>query len=179
MSSTTWVQIVNAIIADGTAVTAAAESLLVPDVSIPAGYMKPYSVLRGRLAGKASCVVTTPGTQLFRVRWGGLSGVVLAATAALTQNVIVQTDKQWWWEFLITCRTDLATGTFLTEGVLQRGNCAAAAFADITPDMMPASGNAVVSVDTTIAKLLSCTVQPSLSTASITAQSYILESLNI
>jgi len=177
MSMQSWVETVYTQGA-GPALTAAAEALLVTDVSIQAGYMYPGRVLHLHLAGKASNAVTTPGTLTFRVRWGGLAGTLLVASAALAQNVIAQTDKTWTLDVWILCLTVGATGTFLTWGVAQRGNCAAAAVADITPDMLPAASLAAVTVDTTTAKLLSVTAEPSLTTASITALAYRLASEN-
>ncbi len=178
MSLQSWQETIFAQLADGPTLTAAAEALLVTDVSIPANYMYPGRVLRATIYGKASNAVTTPGTLTLRARWGGLAGVSLAASAALTQNVIVQTDKTFWWQMHIICRTNGATGTMMAHGTAHRGNQAAAAVADMTPDLIPASGAVVATVDTTIAKLLSFTAQPSLTTASITAQGYYLEALN-
>lgn len=157
---------------DGPTLTAAAEALLVTDVNIQAGFMRPGRILLAKIAGKASNAVTTPGTLTLRARWGGLAGTQLATSGALTQNVIVQTDKTFTLEWRIQCRTIGSSGTFLTWGLAQRGNCAAAAVADITPDVIPANSMATVSVDTTIDKLLSFTAEPSLGTASITALTY-------
>lgn len=178
MSMQSWQELIFASLVDGPTLTAASEALLVQDVTIPANYMYPGRILRATIGGKASNAVTTPGTLTLRARWGGLAGTVLAASAALTQNVIVQTDKTFWWEMFITCRSVGASGAFMTFGTAHRGNCAAAAVADITPDLIPANSNAAVTVDTTIAKILSFTAQPSLGTASITAQHYMLEALN-
>lgn len=172
MSNALWDELLYEQVGNGPTLTAAAEALLVADISIPPMYMVAKRILTVRMFGKASNAVTTPGTLTLRARWGGLAGVVLMASAALTQNVIVQTDKTWWLEFDIQCQTEGATGTFLTAGRAQRGNCAAAVVADITPDMLPAVSLAPVTVDTTILKLLSITAQPSLATASITCMGY-------
>lgn len=180
MSMQSWEELVNVQLAAGSALTAAAEALLVTDVSIPANYMYPGRVLRATLSGIASNVVTTPGTLQLRARWGGLGGVVLGDSGALTQNVAAQTDRVWLWQVWIVCVTSGAAGTFRTFGKITRGNCAIAAASDIAenPTLFPRATNAVVTVDTTIAKLLSFTAQPSLTTASLTAQSYLLEALS-
>lgn len=175
-SQALWDELIYEQVGNGPTLTAAAEALLVLDVSIPPAYMVAKRILSARLFGKASNAVTTPGTLTIRCRWGGLAGVVLMASAALTQNVIVQTDKTWWMEFDIQCQTEGLTGTFLTAGRMHRGNQAAAAVADITPDLLPPASLAPVTVDTTILKLLSITAQPSLSTASITCMGYQLYS---
>lgn len=178
MSRTGWSELIYVQNGDGPTLTAAAEALLTQDVSIPAGYMVGDRILRAHLMGKASNAVTTPGTLQIRIRWGGIAGVLLADSGALTQNVIVQTNKTWVLDFDIDCRLAGAAGTFLTGGSMQRGNQAAAVVADMTPTLIPASGLALVTVDTTIAKLLSITATPSLTTASITCMEYTLESLN-
>ena len=92
------------------------ESLLVPDVVIPAMYMYPGRTFALRLAGKISNVVTTPGTITLRVRWGGITGTILVASAAIAQNIVAQTDDTWMLDLLIACRTIGATGSFLTSG---------------------------------------------------------------
>jgi hypothetical protein len=176
-SMQSWAEVVSAQGAGGT-LTAAAEALAVTDVSIPAGYMYAGRLLEIVAAGKASNAVTTPGTLTVRLRWGGIGGVVLVASAALTQNVIVQTDKTWVFRFWLMCLTTGATGTLLTWGTGQRGNQAAAVVADMTPDMFPAASLAAVTVDTTIVKALSFTLQPSLATASITTLGYLVLALN-
>lgn len=178
MSQALWDELLYRQIGNGPTLTAAAEALLVADISIPPFYMMVGRLLCVRLFGKASNAVTTPGTLTLRIRWGGLAGVVLVASAAMTQNVIVQTDKTWFAEADIRCDTEGSTGTFVTAGRIVRGNQAAAAVADITPDMWPAASLAPVTVDTTVAKLLSITAQPSLTTASITCMGYQLFSRN-
>lgn len=177
MSQQSWEEMVYAQGA-GSALTAAAEAKLVGDVTIPAGYMTAGRILRLRLAGKASNVVTTPGTIQFRVRWGGLTGTVLMDSTALTQNVAAQTDKTWMIDLEIRCVSDGATGSFLTVGLAVRGNKAIAAVSDAAPDVLPPASLAAVTVDTTVATALSVTAQPSLTTASIQAMLYSVTSRN-
>ena len=174
MSMQSWVETIYSQGA-GPTLTAAAEALLVTDVTIPAGYMYPGRILHAVITGKASNAVTTPGTLTLRARWGGLAGTVLAASDALTQNVAAQTDKTWLVNFYIMCLTTGTTGTFLTWGSALRGNAQVASVA--APDLIPSASNTGVTVDTTVAKLLSFTAQPSLGTASITAQAYFLKAM--
>lgn len=171
MARNTWIETLS-VQGAGTAITNTTSELpLFNDVSIPAGYMVPGRILNITMAGKVSSVVTTPGTMTFRVRWGGVGGTLLVTSGALTQNVILQTDKTWFAQICVQCITDGAAGTFLTWGQMQRGNCAAAVVADMTPDLLPASGLAVVSsLDTTTVKLLSVTAQASVSTATTSIQ---------
>src|SRR5450755_4335481 len=179
MSNQSWEEVISAMVSDGPTLTAAAEALLVPDVVIPAGYMYPGRTLRAHLWGKASSAVTTPGTLQIRVRWGGLAGVLLLDSGAMTQRALsVATNESWELDFEIICRSIGTTGTFLSAGHMNRRNQENAAATNSTPDMLPVSANAVVSVDTTISKNLSITATPSLSTASITALTYTLEATN-
>lgn len=157
-------QLLNVQTADGTALTAAAEGLLLPVFRMPARFMKPGRTLHVILFGKASNAVTTPGTLTLRARWGGLTGTVLGASAALTQNVIVQDDKSWMWEMWITARS---LTSFITYGRIIRGNAAAAVVADMTPDLFPASGLAAVTVDQSAESSLAFTAESSVTTASI------------
>jgi len=179
MARNTWIETLS-VQGAGTAITStASEGLLFNDVSISPGYMVPGRILNITMAGKVSNAVTTPGTMTFRVRWGGSGGTILVTSGALTQNIIVQTDKTWFAQISVQCITDGAAGTFLTWGHMQRGNCAAAVVADMTPDLLPASGLAVVSsLDTTTVKLLSVTAQSSVTTASIQGLGYKLASEN-
>lgn len=178
MSVQSWEEVLYDMLSDGPTLTAAAEALLVPDVTIPAGYMYPGRILRVHIAGKASNVVTTPGTIRFRIRWGGLAGTLLVDSAALTQNVVAQTNKTFQLDADILCRSVGTSGKLLTTGLIVRGNKAAAASSDATPDLWPPDSLAEVSVDTTTAKALSITHEPSLATASITAMHYRLEAIN-
>lgn len=177
MSKQSWKELVW-VQGAGPALTAAAEALLVTDVTVPAGYMDVGRVLHLHLVGKESSVVTTPGTMTFRVRWGGIAGTVLVASPAFTRNVIVQVDETWTLDVWVMCLTVGATGTFLTWGSMQRGACAAAVVADITPDILPKDTLAAVTVDTTTAKALSVTAQPSLADGSITCLAYKLTAEN-
>jgi hypothetical protein len=177
MSAQGWVDCI-ATQGPGTALTAAAEARLIGDVTFPAGYFNAGRAVRVVIWGKASNAVTTPGTITFRVRWGGLAGTLLVASAALAQNVAAQTDKTFRLEFLIRCVTDGASGSVIVFGEAQRGNCAVGATSDITPDVIPASGPAAVTVDTTAAAAIAVTAQPSLGTASIQALFAQFESLN-
>src|SRR6266508_1672155 len=63
--------------ADGTAITAAAEPILLPDFSIPASYLSLGKVLKYTIMGRQSTAITTTRTIIHRLRWGGVAGVVV------------------------------------------------------------------------------------------------------
>jgi len=180
VSKQSWRELIAVQLGVGSTLTAAAEALAVPDFTIPQNYMHAGRILKATLTGIASNPVTTPGTVRLRVRWGGLTGTVLADSGAMSQTTVAQTDKVWLWEVYIVCVTAGTSGQFRTFGKITRGNAAKEATSDmaLNPLMLPPSTNALVTVDTTVDKDLSFTHEPSLGTCSWTAQNYLLESVN-
>lgn len=175
MSFQSWQELLFSSVSDATAVTGTAESLMVPNITLAAGYMTPGRTLRATLKGVISNIATTPGTMLVRARWGGLTGTTLVASAALAQITTVQTNDQFELEFTISCRTNGTAGTMFTSGKIFQGN------APTAPAMLliPTSANAVVaSLDTTVAQALSFTNTFSLTGNSMTINQYLLEALN-
>jgi hypothetical protein len=181
-----WEECLDATMADGTQVSnTVTETIVCPDFSIPAYYMAPGRVLRIWAFGVMSNVVTTPGTLILAVRWGGVAGTMLMQTAALGLDTTARTNSIWSIEGCITCRTPGATGTFLAGGLAQV-NVLSSTAANLLPQLMGsagtplASGNAQVTVDTTTAKALSLTAKFSVATSptNLTCQSRVIEVLN-
>lgn len=164
------------LIADSTA-----EALLVPDVTIPARFLETGDVLRATLAGTASNVVTTPGTLIFYTRWGGLTGTVLANSAAMAQSSVANTDRGWFAQIYFTC-----LGTSIqVVGEVHRGNKKVDLATDSFPDIIPVNDAASqwsspAVVTPTAGGVLSITAKFSVNTAgtNIRCYSYILEALN-
>jgi hypothetical protein len=177
MGQQNFTDILRASYVDGPTLTAAAEALLFPDYTFAADWWKVERAVRLTMYGRASNAVTTPGTIQFRLRWGGLAGILLCDSGALTQNVAVQTNKTWMLQFLIICRAvgSGTAGSLFAIGHGLRGNKSVAALADITPDLFPPATPAAVGVATNAATALSITATPSLTTASITGHHYLLE----
>lgn len=181
-SNQSWEELINTNVADGTAVTAAAETILVPDVTLPANYMYQGRTIKYTLFGRISTVITTPGTWTMRLRWGGVAGVVMAASGAYAPDpTAASTTIAWWIEFFTVCRSVGTSGTSFTMGRMSlsdyddasatslKGNLDMMQFPDVP---------AVATIDTTIAKAISPTVTPSVGTGSITAHISLLEALN-
>lgn len=100
--------------ADGTAIAnTTTESIIFPNLTIPANYMQDGRVLHGKAYGKLSTTGTP--TIIFALRWGGVSGTLLATTEALTNGSGV-TNVNWSLEFWIQTRSNGATGTLLAMG---------------------------------------------------------------
>jgi hypothetical protein len=182
-----YVETLESTIADGTAVSnTTTETIVCPDFNIPAFYMLPGRTLRLWAFGVNSNVVTTPGTLTVRVRWGGVAGTVLLATAAQGLDTTAHTNALWNCYAHIVCRTAGSSGTFMSGGAVNVFNLLASTAANLLPALWGsagapgASGNATVTVDTTTAKLLSVTSASSVATSptNVTCQQRIIEVLN-
>jgi hypothetical protein len=182
----TWQELLESTVADGTQISnSTAETIVVPDFSIPAYYMAAGRTLRLWAYGVMSNVVTTPGTLILSVRWGGVAGTVLMKTAALGLDTTARTNSLWALHGNITCRSAGSSGSFLSGGIAFC-NVLSSTAANLLPNLMGsagaplASGSTAVTVDTTTAKLLSITATFSVSTSptNLTCQQRTLEALN-
>lgn len=187
MGALTYVETLDAIITDGTQISnTTTETIVCPDFSLPAYYMTPGKTLHVMAAGVNSNVVTTPGTLIIRVRWGGVAGTVLLASAAIGLDTTARTNAIWTMDAHITCRTAGPSGTFMSSGILNVYNTLSSTAANLLPALLgsagapSASGNAAVTVDTTTAKLLSVTAQFSVATnpTNLTCQTRIIKVIN-
>jgi hypothetical protein len=89
---------------DGPTLTAAAAATCLPATksTIAAGaYDAEGQTLWGKLTGRISCVVTTPGTARFDVRLGG---TVVFDSLAMPLNIVAKTNVHFEFEFLLTLR---------------------------------------------------------------------------
>ena len=178
-----WEEVIYNPNADGTAITAAAETILLPDFSIPASYMSVGKLLRYTIIGRQSTAITTPGTITLRLRWGGVAGVAMASSGAFAPDTsAAATNLTWMVEWFVQQRTVGATGTSLTVGRVEWSDyddaSAATIVGNLNMRMAPTSAPATATVDTTVDKLLSATYQSSVATASCQAHIGILEAMN-
>jgi len=182
-----WVETLDVLTADGTQISnTTSETIVCPDFNVPAYYMTPGRTLYIWAFGVNSNVVTTPGTLTIRVRWGGVAGTVLLASAAQGLDTTARTNALWQMEAKITCRSAGATGTFLSGGYIQQANLLSSTAANLLPALLGssgtplASGNAAVTIDTTTSKLLSVTAQFSVATSptNLTCQQRIVSVIN-
>jgi len=178
-----WEEVIYTPNADGTAITASAETILIPDFSIPASYLTVGKVLKYTLMGRQSTAITTPGTITHRLRWGGVAGVSLVASGAFAPDpTAAATNLTWMIEYWLQCRTVGATGTAMSFARIEWSDYDDATTATIVGNlnmrMAPTSAPAVATIDTTIDKLLSVTYQSSVTTGSVQAHFAILEACN-
>lgn len=172
-------------VADGTAIAnTTTETIIFPNTTFPAGYMQDGRVVRITAYGRHSTTATP--TVTFRIRWGGVSGTVLAASGAITAGSGV-TAAMWMLEALLVCRSNGATGTIFTTGRALLGEDAAPTVGSATNapgiSMMGSAGvatPAAVTVDLSADQALAITAAWSAASASntLTGHNMIIESLN-
>ena len=184
MSRQFWNELIYWATADGAAITnTTAETIVFPNVTIPANYMADGRVLRIRARGRLSTTATP--TVRFRLRWGGVSGTVLWDSGTITLATV--TAALWSLAIDIQTRSNGATGTLFAMGECLAGSAAAPSVGSATG--APAVGifgsagddtPAAATVDLTADTALSLTAAWSAASASntLTGHQYLGESLN-
>lgn len=157
------------------------ETILFPNITIPANFMQDGRTLRLTAMGKLSNIVTSPGNLQFTLRWGGVAGTILAQSSAFNLNTTAQTDIMFRIVIEIVTRGNGSSGSLLAMGIAEL-----AFKATVQPEFMGsaggASGNtpAAVTVDLTADTALALSAKFSVANAgnSITGMNYVLEALN-
>lgn len=177
MSRQFWTETIAWATADGTAVAnTTTEAIIFPNVTIPGNYMQDGRVLRLKAYGKLSTTGTP--TITFALRWGGVSGTLIATTEALTNGSGV-TNVNWSIEIMIIVRANGSSGTLLAMGDAVLHTSATA----VLHNVFGVSGYdapAVVTADLTVDSPLSLTADWSAASASntLTGMFYTIEALN-
>jgi hypothetical protein len=177
MSRQFWSETLAWATADGTAVAnTTTEAIVFPNITIPANYLQDGRVLRLRAFGKLSTTATP--TITFALRWGGVSGTIIATTEAITMGSGV-TNVNWSIEVLIVVRSNGSSGTVLAFGDCTIHTSATA----VASNVFGVSGYdapAAVTVDLTADTALSLTADWSAASASntLTGMFYTLEAMN-
>lgn len=119
MSRQFWSETVAWATASGTAInTSTTETVLFPNITIPGGFMADGRVLRLKAFG-AYGTTATP-TLKFGIRWGGVSGTVLASQAAnVTTSGVgggASMTAMWELEAIIQTRSNGSSGSLMTNG---------------------------------------------------------------
>ena len=177
MSRQFWSEALFWATANGTAVAnTTTETIIFPDVTIPANYMADGRVLRLRAFGKLSTTATP--TIIFAIRWGGVAGTLLATTEAIT-CASGAANTAWALEAIIQTRSNGATGSLFVMGEIQVNLTAST----VTAGAFGVSGfdaPAAVTADLTTDKALSLTADWSAASASntLTGHLYVGESMN-
>lgn len=124
MSRQYWNELSAWATASGTAIASSTtETVLFPNITLPANSLADGRVLRIRAYGGYG-TTSTPTLQ-FRLRWGGVAGTVMAATGAITTpsgtGGGASMTALWAFEAYIQVRSNGATGTVMTNGVVDLG----------------------------------------------------------
>lgn len=119
MSRQYFEELMTAATSAGTAVAnTTTETILIPNVTIPANYMADGRCLRMRAFG-AYGTTATP-TLIVSIRWGGVGGTVLAKQAAnVTTSGVgggASMTAMWELEAYIQTRSNGSAGTLMTNG---------------------------------------------------------------
>lgn len=192
MSRQYWMEMIAYATASGTAIASSTtETILVPNVVIPANYMQDGRALRLTMTGGYGTTATP--TLIFSLRWGGVAGTVMAksSTVTLTSGVGggASMTALWTMELMIQVRSNGSTGTVMTNGSAALFTSTAGTAGTVTNYGMPlpvVSGTTggttpvVATCDFTADTALSVTATWGTSNAanSIQAHTYNLESLN-
>jgi hypothetical protein len=153
-------------------------------LGLPANHFGfPGKVVWFHAAGKQSNVVTTPGTVIFRLRYNGLAGTLLATTGTIAPNIVAVTDNLWAVDVYLKAITTGQTATSLV--LLAYGECRFAntlgAAADIRALQMPPAGTSLANsagLDGRTSFPLTLTAQPTLTTLTVTARDAWIVALN-
>lgn len=192
MSRQFWQEALVWATAAGTAIAnSTTETILVPNVTIPANYLQDGRVLRIKAFG-AYGTTSTP-TLTFAVRWGGVAGTVISKSgAAVTTSGTgsgASMTALWSAEILVQVRSNGATGTLFTNGEVNLYTSTVGTAGTVTNYGMPvviASGATggttpvAVTCDLTADTLFSFTATwgTANSANSIRLDQYVIESLN-
>jgi hypothetical protein len=158
----------------------AAETVMVPDFTIPANYLIAGRCLRYTLLGDYSSHLSTAETWTFRIRYGGVAGTLLAASGAFP-IALNRTNSGFMVEWYVMMLTEGAAGSAFVMGrVTWTGWPGTAALIASAANMLvaPVSAPAAVTINTTTATALSVTTQTSAAVGSTRTNMGILESMN-
>lgn len=190
MSRQFWEECIAWATSSGTSInTSAAETIVFPNVTIPANYMQDGRALRMIVKGQHSTLGSGTVTVIFRVRWGGVAGTLLVATGTITQ-VVSLTAAYWEFEVVLQTRSNgaIATGTIFGGGTCRVFGATAPTIGSATgaPAISPMTAGgqitpAAVAVDLTADTALSVTAQMGSGASAsniIIGNQYSLESMN-
>lgn len=180
-----WQEALQWATASGTAIAnSTTETIIFPNVTIPANFMQDGRLLRIRVIGQYSTTGTP--TLIFALRWGGVAGTVLCKTAASTTPSGV-TAAMFDLDILVQVRTNGASGTIMANGVARLHSAVAGTAGSTTGEALvtPMTAGGVItpataSVDLTADTALSITALWSAASASntLTGLNYVVEALN-
>lgn len=120
MSRQFWSETLSWATASGTAIASSTtETIIFPNVTIPANYLQDGRALRLTITGAYGTFSSTTGMTL-AVRWGGVAGTVLAKSAVNVLTVSTgggaSMTALWNMDVIIQTRSNGSSGTLMTNG---------------------------------------------------------------
>jgi hypothetical protein len=131
------------------------ETTLMANTTIPANALAVGTVLTTWMAGSITIPATSTPSITFRLRWGGITGVLLSTWTWSFGSNPTAYSLGWVGDFRFISITTGASGSLEGDGWM----AADTAFAGLS--------SSTATVDTTTSKVLLFTAQPSLSTVSV------------
>ena len=187
MSRQYWMECIAWATADGTPVASSTtETVLMPNVTIPANYMQDGRGLRLRIAGKYSTLGSGTVSHVYQIRWGGVAGTMICKTGTITL-LISMTNAYFDIEVLLQTRSNGASGSVLGDGIARvfGGTAPTIGSATGAPAIAPLTNGgqtvpAAATLDLTADTALSVTITHGANSSSntITGQHYTIESMN-
>lgn len=185
MSRQFWSETLSWVTASGTAVAnSTTETILFPNITIPGNYLADGRVLR--LTAMGGYGTTGTPTLQFRLRWGGVSGTVMAASGAYTTGSGVgggaSMTALWKVDLIVQVRANGASGTTMSNGLLHIFTTGTTAGVELpiasgsTGGTTPATATVDLTADTALA--LTATWGTANAANSIQGHNYIVEALN-
>lgn len=163
MSRQYWSELIAWSTVDGTAITnVATEAAIMPAITVLGGFMSDGRVLEYETQGRIGATATP--TVTLRLRWGGLTGNVIAQSAAVTLAAVTAAIFEL--SFKITTRANGTSGSLFAIGKVIWG---ATIKTSNTPDMLGSAGAttpAAVANDLTVDASLVMSAQFSAANAS-------------
>jgi hypothetical protein len=162
--------------ASGTAIASSTtETVIFPNVTIPANYMQDGRTIHLVVIGQHSTLGSGTVSLVFQVRWGGVSGTVICKTGTMT-TLISLTAALYMFETWITTRSNGSSGTVMGNGYAITFGATAPTIGSATgaPGIAPMTNGgqvtpAVATLDLTADTALSVTLTHGANSASNTA----------
>jgi hypothetical protein len=169
---------------DGTTLTAAAAATALPAqalFTLPANFFNVVGKRIGIVAsGRISCVITTPGTARYDVRFGG---TVVMDSLAMNLNIVAKTNVNWRLILIATARAIGTNGNLHWEGEWCSEACVGNPLPTVggsAPFTLPYNSAPAVgsNFSTLIAQQVDLFFTQTVATGSMTLHQYALGSLN-
>lgn len=183
MSLQTWQENLVTSQVDGATLTAAAAASCIPAAAkytLQPNFFSVGKRLKLTAFGRISCVVTTPGTARFDLRFGG---TVVMDSLAMPLNIVAKTNVPWRLDVDLVCRAIGAsanlmwTGEWRSEAVLASPAATAGGSGEflLPYNAAPAVGS---NFDSTTSQVVDMFFTQTVATGSMTCHGYSLDAMN-